>query len=31
MFLGVKNLWTGSKIGLKILEIKSTEINAQPN
>ena len=31
MFLGVKNLWTGSKIGVKILEIKSAEINAQPN
>ena len=28
MFLGVKNVWTGSKIGVKILEIKSAEINA---
>ena len=31
MFLGVKNVWTGSKIGVKILEIKSAEINAQQN
>ena len=27
-FLGVKNFWTGSKIEVKILEIKSAEINA---
>ena len=27
-FLSVKNVWAGSKIGLKILEIKSAEINA---
>ena len=27
----VKNVWTGSKIGVKILEIKSAEINAQQN
>ena len=27
-FLGVKNVWTGSKIGVKTLEIKSAEINA---
>ena len=26
MSLGVKNVWTGSKIGVKILEIKSAEI-----
>ena len=31
MFLGVKNVWTGSKIGVKILEIKSGEINAALN
>ena len=31
MFLGAKNVWTGSKIGVKILEIKSAEINAQQN
>ena len=30
-FLGVKNIWTGSKIGVKILEIKSAEINAALN
>ena len=30
-FLGVKNVWTGSKIGVKILEIKSAEINVQQN
>ena len=30
-FLGVKNVWTGSKIGVKILEIKSPEINAALN
>ena len=28
-FLGVKNVRTGCKIGDKILEIKSAEINAQ--
>ena len=31
MFFGVKNVWTGSKIGVKILEIKSAEINAALN
>ena len=31
MILGVKNVWTGSKIGVKILEIKSEEINAALN
>ena len=31
MFLGVKNVWTGSKIGVKRLEIKSAEINAALN
>ena len=31
MFLGVKNVWTGSKIGVKIMEIKSAEINAALN
>ena len=31
VFLGVKNVWTGSKIGVKILEIKSAEINAALN
>ena len=31
MYLGVKNVWTGSKIGVKILEIKSTEMNAALN
>ena len=31
MFLGVKNVWTGSKIGVKILEIKSAEMNAALN
>ena len=31
MFLGVKNVWTGSKVGVKILEIKSAEINAALN
>ena len=31
VFLGVKNVWTGSKIGVKILEIESTEINARQN
>ena len=30
-FLGVKNIWTDSKIGVKILEIKSAEINAALN
>jgi len=30
-FLGVKNVWTGSKTGVKILEIKSAEINAALN
>ena len=30
-FLGVKNIWTGSKIGVEILEIKSVEINVQQN
>ena len=30
-FLGVKNVWTGSKIGVEILEIKSAEINAALN
>ena len=29
--LGVKNDWTGSKIGVKILEIKSAEINTALN
>ena len=28
LFLGVKNVWTGSKIGVKILEITSADINA---
>ena len=28
MFLGVKNVWTGFKIGVKILEITSADINA---
>ena len=27
-FLSVESVWTGSKIGLKILEIKSTEIDS---
>ena len=31
MFLGVKNVWTSSKIEVKILEIKSAEINAALN
>ena len=31
MILGLKNVWTGSKIGVKILEIKSAEINAALN
>ena len=31
VFLGVKNAWTGSKIGVKILEIKRAEINAALN
>ena len=31
MFSSVKNVWTGRKIGVKILEIKSTEINAAFN
>ena len=31
VFLGVKNVWTGSKIGVKILEIKSAEISAALN
>ena len=31
MFLGVKNVWTGSKIGVKVLEIKSAEINVALN
>ena len=31
MFLGVNNVWTGSKIEVKILENKSTEINATLN
>ena len=26
MFLGVKNVWKGSKIGVKILEIKRARI-----
>ena len=30
-FLGVKNVWTGSKIGVKILEIKSAEIDSALN
>ena len=30
MFLGSK-VWTGSKIGIKILDIKSAEINAALN
>ena len=30
-FLGFKNVWTGSKIGVKILEIKSAEIKAALN
>ena len=29
--LGVKNVWTGSKSGVKILEIESAEINATLN
>ena len=29
--LGVKKVWTGFKIGVKILEIKSAEINAALN
>ena len=29
--LGVKNVWTASKIGVKILKIKSAEINAALN
>ena len=28
MFIRCKNVWTGSKIGVKILEIKNAEINA---
>ena len=31
MIVGVKNVWTGSKIGVKILEIESEEINAALN
>ena len=31
MFLGVRNVWTGSKIGVEILQIKSAEINAALN
>ena len=31
MFLGVKNVWTGSKIGVKILKIKGAEMNAALN
>ena len=31
MFLGVKKVWTVSIIAVKILEIKSTEINAALN
>ena len=31
MFLSVKIVWTGSKIGVKIPEIKSAEINAAFN
>ena len=31
VFSSVKNVWTGSKIGAKILEIKSAEINAAFN
>ena len=31
MFLGAKNVWTGSKIGVKILESKSAEMNAALN
>ena len=31
MFLGVNNVWTGSKIGVKILGINSAEINAALN
>ena len=30
-FLGVKNVWTDSKVGVKILEIKSAEINVALN
>ena len=30
-FFGVKNVWTGSTSGVKILEIKSAEINAALN
>ena len=30
-FLGVKNVWTGSKIGVKILEIKNAKLNAALN
>ena len=29
--LGFKNVWTGSKIRVKILEMKSAEINAALN
>ena len=31
MVFSVKNVWTGSKIGVKILEINSAEINAALN
>ena len=31
MFLGVKKVWKGSKIGVNILEINVAEINAQQN
>ena len=31
MFLGVKKVWTGSKIEVKILEIKNAEIDAALN
>ena len=31
MFLRHQEVWTGSKIGIKILEIKSAEINAALN
>ena len=31
MFLGVKNVWIGSKIGVKMLEIKSAETNTALN
>ena len=30
-FLRVKNVWTGSKMRVKVLEIKSAEINAALN